>query len=106
NRFERAGVLTMWVPLWTDVLLYILLAGIALYVGMTVRSTRLREPWRRVLGRPMGAVTAVILLAFLAVTVLDSIHYKPPVTNEAGEVVRYGPQVISVFDALVTPLRT
>lgn len=95
----------MWVVLWTDALLYLLLAGLALYIVMTVRSARRREPWRRVLGRPMGAVTAVLILAFMAVTILDSIHYKPPVTNAAGEVVRYGPQVISVFDALVTPLR-
>lgn len=95
----------MWVVLWTDALLYLLLAGMALYIGMTVRNARQREPWRRVFGRPMGAVTMVVLLAFMVVTVLDSIHYKPPVTNEAGEVVRYGPQVISVFDALVAPLR-
>src|SRR5699024_3321547 len=31
---------------------------------------------------------------------------QPPVTNAAGEVVRYGPEVISAFDALVTPLRS
>src|SRR5699024_3299363 len=69
-------------------------------------SGRTREPWRRVFGRPMGAATTVILIAFIAVAVLDSVHYKPAVTNDAGDVVRYGPQVISVFDALVTPLRT
>src|SRR5699024_7773373 len=68
-------------------------------------SGRTREPWRRVFGRPMGAATTVILIAFIAVAVLDSVHYKPAVTNDAGAVVRYGPQVISVFDALVTPLR-
>lgn len=95
----------MFTPLATDILFYLLLIGLGVYIGYTVRSARMREPWRRVFGRPMSAATVVILLAFITVAVLDSIHYKPPVTNQAGEVVRYGPQVISVFDALVAPLR-
>ncbi|HLQ86499.1 MAG TPA: ABC transporter permease, partial [Salinisphaeraceae bacterium] len=96
----------MWTLLITDVLFYLLLAAVLLYVGYTVRSARLRETWRRVFARPMGAATAIILLAFVVIALLDSIHYQPPVTNAAGEVVRYGPEVISAFDALVTPLRT
>lgn len=95
----------MWVVLWTDALLYLLLVGLAAYVVLTARRPRLREPWRRVFGRPMGAVTAVLLVAFLVVAVLDSVHYKPPVYDDAGQVTRYGPQVISVFDSLVMPLR-
>lgn len=95
----------MWTPLITDLLFYLVLIGLAVYTGFTVRSARMREPWRRVFGRPMGAATVVIVLAFVSVAFLDSIHYKPPVTNAAGEVVRYGPQVISVFDAVVAPLR-
>src|SRR5699024_9092719 len=89
----------------TDLLLYLLLAGLTTYGFITLRSARLREPWRRVFARPVGAATAVMLLAFLAVAVLDSVHYKPPVTNDDGTVERYGPEVISLFDALVTPLR-
>ncbi len=95
----------MWHPLITDVLLYVLLLGLAFYVVHAARHARLREPWRRVFGRPMGAATAVILGVFLAVTVLDSIHYQPPVTNASGKVVRYGPQVVSVFDTLTAALR-
>lgn len=96
----------MWTPLITDILFYLVLIGLAAYIGYTVRSARMREPWRRVFGRPLGAATAVILLAFVTVALLDSIHYRPPVSNEAGEVVRYRSRVISVFDALVAPLRT
>ncbi|MDN5782876.1 MAG: ABC transporter permease [Luteimonas sp.] len=96
----------MWTPLITDILFYLLLLGLVAYIGYTVRSARMREPWRRVFGRPMGAATVVVLLAFVGIALLDSIHYKPPVTNAAGEVVRYGPEVISAFDALVTPLRS
>lgn len=95
----------MWTPLITDVLFYLLLLGLLVYIGYSVRNARLREPWRRVFARPMGAATMVIVLAFVSVAVLDSIHYKPAVVNDSGAVVRYGPQVISVFDALVTRLR-
>ncbi|MDN5937736.1 MAG: ABC transporter permease [Salinisphaera sp.] len=95
----------MWVVLWTDALLYLLIAAVLLYALMTVRTPHLREPWRQVFGRPLGMATTLVLIAFVSVAVLDSIHYKPPVYSNSGEFLRYGTRIISTFDALVTELR-
>lgn len=65
------------VLLWTDLLLFILL-GAALFAALHVRANPpLREAWRRVGNRPTGMAAATVLLVFVAVGVLDSLHYRP-----------------------------
>lgn len=93
----------MYVLLYTDALIYLLLIAIAVFVVVASRSKPLRVPWLRVFARPVGMITLVILLAYTAVGVLDSIHYRPTVTNDAGET-RVSGEVISVFDAIAAPL--
>lgn len=93
----------MYVLLYTDALIYLLLIAIAVFVVFAARSKPLRVPWLRVFARPMGMISLVILLAYTAVGVLDSIHYRPTVTNEAGET-RVSGEVVSVFDAIAQPL--
>lgn len=94
----------MPVILWTDALLYLLLAVLAAFIIFAARTPHLREPWRRVFSRPMGMATLVIVCAYLLVAVLDSMHFHPPVRDESGQVERYSPRVISVFDAIAAPL--
>ena len=96
----------MPVFLWSDKLIFLLLAaGIA-----SVRYVRQREhllvPWRRVARNPTAMVSLLVLSLFVLVGLLDTLHYRaalPEMNN--GETV-YSPQVLSVFDKLVTPLRT
>ena len=65
------------VLLWTDLLLF-LLSGSAVLATLHVRANPpLRDAWRRVGKRPTGMAAATILLAFVAVGVLDSLHYRP-----------------------------
>ena len=65
------------VLLWTDALLFVLI-GLGLLAVMHVRAQPpLREAWRKVGKRPTGMAAATVLLAFLAVGVLDSLHYRP-----------------------------
>ena len=65
------------VLLWTDLLLFLLL-GSAVLATLHVRANPpLREAWRRVGKRPTGMAAATILLAFVAVGVLDSLHFRP-----------------------------
>lgn len=93
----------MYVLLYTDALIYLLLIAIAAFGVVASRSKPLRVPWLRVLSRPVGMITLVILLAYTVVGVLDSIHYRPTVTNDAGET-RVSGEVISVLDAVAAPL--
>ena len=93
----------MYVLLYTDALIYLLLIAITAFVVFAARNKPLRVPWLRVFARPVGMITLVILLAYTAVGVLDSIHYRPTVTNDAGET-RVSGEVISVFDTIAAPL--
>ena len=106
------------VLLWTDALLFLLI-GLGLLAVIHVRGQPpLREAWRKVGKRPTGMAAASVLLAFLAVGVLDSLHYRPLLpavaaadasTSTAGEnaapAAVYSTEVLSALDALLTPLR-
>ncbi|MES1924067.1 ABC transporter permease [Salinisphaera sp. T31B1] len=93
----------MIVVLYTDALIYLLLIAIAVFAVCAARSKPLRLPWLRVFSRPVGMITLVILLAYTAVGVLDSIHYRPTVTSETGETHVSG-ELVSVLDAIAAPL--
>jgi len=101
------------VLLWTDLLLFVLIAA-ALAAVLYVRVNEpLREAWRKVGQRPTGMAAATILLAFVAVGMLDSLHYRPllpAVDAHAGGLgeegkARYSTEVLSVLDAVLEPLR-
>ncbi len=63
--------------LWTDILIYLLLAALIVFGFYTARHEHLRVPWRQVARRPMAMAALVVLLAYVAVGLMDSIHYKP-----------------------------
>ncbi len=97
----------MPVILWTDALIWLLVAcaiGFGLY---TRRKEHLRTPWRRVARSRLGMASAVVLLVFVLVGVLDSLHFHPRLAGSAkdGET-RYGTDVSSVLDWVAGPLRT
>lgn len=95
----------MPVFLWTDFLLYLLLAGIGLFVFFAARSKPLREPWLRVFRSRMGMASAVVLLAFAIIGILDSVHFRP-LQAQAGEdgQPRYAAQIVSVLDVIAGDL--
>ena len=99
------------VLLWTDALLFVLLAiGLAALVHVR-RSPPLRSAWRKVGSRATGMAAATILFAFLGVGVVDSLHFRPqlPPVDAAGGVASapaYSSDVLSALDALLAPLRT
>jgi len=94
------------VILWSDALVFLLLAGCAVSAWYIRQHEHLLLPWRRVAQSGMAMVSLLVLSLFLAVGLLDTLHYRAvlPQTN-GGEKV-YSPEVLSVFDKLVEPLRT
>lgn len=93
------------VLLWTDLLLWLLLAGVGLYAWRVRQREHLLQPWRRLLRSRSGVASAAVLLAFVAVGVLDSLHFRLPLEKQGGAAVHYSPEVLSVFDLLAGPLR-
>ncbi len=94
------------VVLWTDGLIFLLLimaVGFGLYAA---RKEHLRRPWRSVVESKVGIGTLVVLLFYVSIGLLDSIHFHPLLPEqEQGKGVTYSSEVISLFDQLVTPLR-
>ena len=88
-------------PLFTDVLLWLLIAAVAFYAWYCSRRSHLAAPWRRVFQSKAAMVCSVVLACFLAVGFLDSLHYRPPLEGGRG----YSPEVLSVLDLALTPLR-
>jgi len=94
------------VLLWTDALVFAMIVCILLFAWYTTRHEHLRAPWRKVGRSASGMVSATVLLAFVLVGVLDTLHYQlalPSEKAEAGQ--RYAPEVLSALDALAAPLR-
>src|SRR6185369_3057221 len=96
----------MPVVLWTDALVYLLVAVIAGYFLYVRRQPHLLVPWRRVTQSAYGMSALVVLVVFIVLGLLDSIHYRPALERRGGQAAAYSSDVQSVFDAMATPLRS
>jgi len=95
------------VVLWTDALLFVLVAALAGYALYARRREHLRAPWRQVVRSRTAMAAAVVLATYVVIALLDSLHYHPrlPGAEGAEGAVRYATRVQSVFDHLASPLR-
>lgn len=93
--------------LWTDILIFLLLAVVAAGVIYIRRRPHLSAPWRTVIQRKRGMISIMILSCYVVIGLLDSLHYRPALETDAnnGGEVHYATEVISVFDRLAQPLR-
>jgi ABC-type dipeptide/oligopeptide/nickel transport system permease subunit len=94
------------VLLWSDILLFPLLAGVLALVWAMRNRDWLRDLWRQVMKSRLGASSALILACFLAVGVLDSLHYRERLPTVPGQAPQYAGEVLSALDWVLTPLRT
>ena len=93
------------VILWTDALLFVLLAAVAALAFWTVRNPQWRRPWARVGASPVAVACLVVLGAYALIAVLDSLHYRPRLPQAVpGQPAQYADTVRSVFDALTPDL--
>ncbi|MDQ7090382.1 MAG: ABC transporter permease [Methylococcales bacterium] len=86
------------VVLWTDALIYLLLImliGLSLYLS---GKPQLKRPLQKIAAHKTGMLSLVFLLFFIAIGLLDSIHFK---SNETS-----AKPIISLLDYWATPLRT
>ena len=65
------------VILWTDALIYLLLVLTAGMVWYTRRHEHLMQPWKRVAGSRTGQAAMVVLLFYVTVGLLDTLHFHP-----------------------------
>ncbi|HZR70191.1 MAG TPA: ABC transporter permease [Burkholderiales bacterium] len=95
----------MPVILWTDALVFVLVAAIGAYVLYARRQPHLRRPWGRVRQSAAGMSALVVLAVFVAIGLADSLHYRPALERQGGRGgIAYSTAVLSLFDALAAPL--
>ncbi|WP_207951379.1 ABC transporter permease [Bordetella trematum] len=93
--------------LWTDVALFLMVLAVFAYIWRVRRSPALRATWSRVAGDRAAMCSAVLLMGFVSIGLLDSVHYQPrlpPAANApAGAPPIYAPAVRSLLDTLLAP---
>jgi peptide/nickel transport system permease protein len=95
------------VILWTDALIFLLLTAVIVFCIYARNKPHLRAPWQHVLRSRIAASSLIILLAFITIGLLDSLHFRLPLAdNGNGKQTHYAVEVLSVLDVLVGPLRT
>ena len=93
------------VVLWSDMLIWLLVAA-GIGVGVLVAKTPpLLAAWRRVGANRVGMASATVLLAFIAIGLLDSLHFRLQLDGKPGQKASYAIEVLSVLDMLAAPLR-
>lgn len=94
------------VVLWSDVLIWLLVAAGAGVGFLIANNPPLLAAWRRVGASRVGMASATVLLAFILIGLLDSLHYRAQLEGKAGQKASYAVEVLSVLDALAAPLRS
>ena len=90
-----------FVLLWTDAALWLLFAGLLAYTVRVVRTDHLRATWLKVLRDPAALCAGLVLLLFLGVTALDSVHFRralPPSAERPQGQVFFDSRTESLLD--------
>ena len=92
--------------LWTDALVFLLVAVILVFAGMCAVTSIC---WRRGESgaQPQRHGGPVVLAVFVAVGLLDSLHFRPRLADGiAGGKANYSVEMLSLFDVVASHLRT
>jgi len=95
----------MPVILLSDALVFLLLAAGIACAWYVRQREHLLLPWRRVAQSATAMVSLLVLSLFVLVGLLDTLHYRVALPEKNNGETVYSPEVLSVFDKLVTPLR-
>ncbi len=89
----------------TDALVFLLLTMICGFIIYARQHEHLRAPWREVAKRPLAMSAAVVLMLYIAIGILDSLHFHPKLDepDKNGNSV-YSTEIISVLDKLLVNL--
>jgi peptide/nickel transport system permease protein len=97
----------MPVILWTDALIFLLTAVVIIFILYARSKPHLRMPWYRVFKGRIAAASVVVLLAFIVVGLLDSLHFRLQLEdNGNSDATHYSVAVLSVLDVILGPVRT
>ena len=94
------------VILWTDAMIFLLLATTLASAWWIRKRPHLMLPWQRVARSGVGMVSLLVLSLFVLVGLLDSLHYRAALPEKSNGQVVYSHEVLSAFDTLANGLRS
>jgi len=94
------------VLLWTDALLLLLVIVVVVFIAYARSRPHIRAPWKRVFTGRIAAAAGVLLLAYVLLGLLDSLHFRLPLEGGSAGEMHYAGEVLSVLDVLAGPVRT
>ena len=94
-----------FVFLWTDFVLWLVVAGLALYIWRIRHNRRARANWSHVLRDAPAMCAAVVLGVFITIALFDSVHFRPSLSAVEGAAAdaqaAYSTRTLSIFDVLM-----
>lgn len=96
----------MIVVLWTDALVYLLIASIIAFVFYARRREHLIAPWKEVIRKPLAMSALIVLLFYISIGFLDSLHFRQKLeAGKPGTEVQYAANIESVLDLILGGIR-
>lgn len=92
------------VLLWSDALIFLLVVVLCVFVLRLGRDPQTRERWREIFSTRLGMVTFTVILVYVGIALLDSLHFRralEPVEGSPPGEVFYSEKVTSVLDVML-----
>ncbi len=94
------------VVLWTDSLIYLFLVMAIFFAFYVSRKEHLLSPWRQIRRRGLAMSALVVLMFYVSVGLLDSIHFRKQLPETDINLERqYAPEVLSLLDVITGQLK-
>ncbi len=92
------------VLLWSDALIFLLVAVLGVFLLHLGRDPQTQARWRAIFSTRLGMVTFTVILVYVGIALLDSLHFRRALDvvegSPAGEVF-YSDKVTSVLDVML-----
>ena len=96
----------MPIILWTDAMIYLLLAVVVVATLWIRKRPYLLLPWQRVMKSSVGMVSLLLLSLFVLVGLLDTVHYRAALPEKSNGQTVYSPEVLSLLDVLAKDIKS
>ena len=93
-----------FVLLWTDIVIWLLIALLVGYGWLVTRNPVQTATWKRVFRDPAALASSMVIGLCLLVTLADSLHYRRALPAAPDQAVAYEPVTRSVLDAVLSGL--
>lgn len=96
----------MWVWLWTDLMVWGLVVALGAWGWTISRSPQVKAQWLAIFRSKIAMSSAIILLFYLSIALLDSLHFRLALPNQTeGQETQYVGQTTSVLDLVFNEIR-